>query len=282
MKISFVVLHYESIYDTVECIESILNLNSDCIQIIAVDNGSKKNKLKIIENNYKHCSNITFLYSNENLGFAKGNNLGFLYAKKFLHSDGIILCNNDLIFRQKEFIKVLEKSIFKIEVAGPKIISLVDGKNQNPVQYLYPDVHSVNIRIIKFYILYFLSYFGLDAFFKKIFAKEIIEFTSYKNDDYQLHGACLIFGPSYIKRFDGLYDGTFMYMEESILKWRCNYYDLKMEYIPELVVFHKEGSSTEKIYGEGRKKRQFYYKWNIRGCKLLKSIMDSVPDKGKS
>lgn len=269
IKISFVILHYESLLDTEECLQSLMMyLKDENVNVVIVDNGSKKEKLSEIEKKYD-LANIYYLYSDENLGFAKGNNIGFKFAKNNLHSDCIILCNNDLIFTQKDFVEKLRKKINIIDVAGPKIISLVDKKNQNPVPFLYPNVKSARIRLYKFYILYILSLLGMDNTLKNIFSKEIVEFTSYEKDDYQLHGACLIFGPNYIKRFEGLYDKTFMYMEESILKWSCIYNKMKMEYIPEIEVFHKEGSSTGKIYGQGKKKRQFYYHWNIDGCKQL-------------
>ena len=52
---------------------------------------------------------IHFIESGENLGFAKGNNIGFHYAKYELHSDIIILANNDLIFEQVDFMDQIEK-----------------------------------------------------------------------------------------------------------------------------------------------------------------------------
>ena len=64
-----------------------------------------------------------------------------------------------------------------------------------------------------------------------------------------------------------------MYGEESILKEMCKKNYMKMVYIKELEVFHKEGSSTDKVYGKGRKSRQFFYKWNIKSCKLLLKII---------
>ena len=64
-----------------------------------------------------------------------------------------------------------------------------------------------------------------------------------------------------------------MYMEESILKFITLRKKMKMCYLDELVVKHKEGSSTGQIYGKGKKKRQFYYTWNIDGCTQLVNLM---------
>ncbi len=280
MIISFVVLHYETLDDTENCIESLQKYQKENsnINIIVVDNGSQKGKLKLISNKYTD-EHIYFIYSEHNLGFAKGNNLGYLFAKNQLYSDTIILCNNDIVFKQPNFVELLEGRLIEqpFDVGGPRIVSLADGKNQNPVPYLYSTEKLIKKRITKYQVLSILGVFGLDNLARRIFAKNVEEIKDWKCSDYQLHGACLIFGKKYIEMFDGLYDGTFMYMEEGILKYIAQKNNLKMEYIDSLEVWHKEGSSTEKIYGSGKNKRLFYYKWNIDGCKqLLKMMMDDL------
>ena len=281
MNITVVVLHYENIKDTKECLDSLkkyLNDTKNNINVVVVDNGSIKEKTAAIEEDYVN-DKIYFIESGRNLGFAKGNNIGFHYAKYELHSDIIILANNDLIFKQVDFMNQIAKEMIEnhIDVAGPRIISLVDHKNQNPVPYAHPDLVSVNKRIFKLHVLKIMCYFGVDKFFQTIFSRKYS--TDVKSDNYQLHGACLIMANNYVKNYDGLYPKTFMYMEEDILKYITKRDNLIMKYFDGVEVFHKEGSSTEKIYGEGRKKRLFYYKWNIDGCKKLRQLMKSGRDK---
>ncbi|CBK79342.1 Predicted glycosyltransferases [Coprococcus catus GD/7] len=281
MNITVVVLHYENIKDTKECLDSLkkyLNDTKNNINVVVVDNGSIKEKTAAIEEDYVN-DKIYFIESCRNLGFAKGNNIGFHYAKYELHSDIIILANNDLIFKQVDFMNQIAKEMIEnhIDVAGPRIISLVDHKNQNPVPYAHPDLVSVNKRIFKLHVLKIMCYFGVDKFFQTIFSRKYS--ADVKSDNYQLHGACLIMANNYVKNYDGLYPKTFMYMEEDILKYITKRDNLIMKYFDGAEVFHKEGSSTEKIYGEGRKKRLFYYKWNIDGCKKLRQLMKSGRDK---
>ena len=281
MNITVVVLHYENIKDTKECLDSLkkyLNDTKNNINVVVVDNGSIKEKTAAIEEDYVN-DKIYFIESGRNLGFAKGNNIGFHYAKYELHSDIIILANNDLIFKQVDFMNQIAKEMIEnhIDVAGPRIISLVEHKNQNPVPYAHPDLVSVNKRIFKLHVLKIMCYFGVDKFFQTIFSRKYS--TDVKSDNYQLHGACLIMANNYVKNYDGLYPKTFMYMEEDILKYITKRDNLIMKYFDGAEVFHKEGSSTEKIYGEGRKKRLFYYKWNIDGCKKLRQLMKSGRDK---
>lgn len=72
MNISFVVLHYENIVDTRECIESLMQYmhKEDEVHIIIVDNGSIKGKANVIEKEVKN-KNIHYIYSPQNLGFAE-------------------------------------------------------------------------------------------------------------------------------------------------------------------------------------------------------------------
>ena len=80
---SFVILHYKNIQDTLECIASIKKQQNKDYSIIVVDNGTlTKNELKQLK---KETSDI--ICNQENLGFAKGNNLGCSYARKKYQPD---------------------------------------------------------------------------------------------------------------------------------------------------------------------------------------------------
>ena len=127
-------------------------------------------------------------------------------------------------------------------------------------------------------MLLFFSYLNLDILIKKAGAKEIEEFHPKAGEDYKLFGACLIFGREYINRFNGLFDGVFMYAEECILKERITRSGMNMKYYDDLEVFHKEGSSTGSTYGKGMKKRQFFYKCSIASCNVLKKIKEGSID----
>lgn len=275
-KIVFVVLHYETVDDTKTCIDSLLNyLDGDSVQIVVVDNGSKKGKLERSGGLYDGISQLHFLYSAENLGFAKGNNIGFLYAKKQLNADVIVLTNNDIVFKQNNFIELLlQKYDSGFDVAGPKIISLVDSKNQNPVPRIYKNIYDVKKRIAKFKILYLLSWFNIDLKLKSLLSKKKNEIDKENKEDFQLHGSCMFFAHEYLKKYNGLFDKTFMYGEESILKYMVDHNNLRMAYYKDLTVYHKEGGSTKSIWGKGKARRQFFYKWNIDSCKLLENLMN--------
>lgn len=276
-KTVFVVLHYETLDDTVKCLDSLEKyLQDPQVEIVLVDNGSKNGKLSAIEADYQK-DRIHFIYSQKNLGFANGNNLGFRYAKEQLDAQIIVLANNDLVFQQEDFVDVLRQKEAEtaFDVAGPKIISLMDGKNQNPVAVMYHGMKDVNKRILKDSILQLLCRFNLDVAAQKVLAKEIPEIEYCPGMDFQLHGACMFFANRYIEKYDGLCDKTFMYGEENILKYMVTRDQMHMAYLEDVTVYHKEGSSTGAIYGKGKGKRLFYYKWNLDSCKQLKKMMQS-------
>ncbi len=273
-KVAIVVLHYESTKDTIECLDSLIQyIDEDKVRIIVVDNGSKIRLIEQIADKYSDIEQIEIMRSDENLGFSKGNNLGFLYAKRQYSPEIIVLSNNDIVYDQKEFIDKLlyEYKRTQFDVAGPKIISLIDGKNQNPVGLVYHSAKEVKKRIRKFRILGFLSKWSLDTKIKSFAANEIPEYEA--TGDYQLHGACMFFANRYIQEYDGLYDGTFMYGEEFILKHIVTKEKMKMIYLPDLVVKHKEGASTKAFWGKGKKQRQFFYKWSVNSLTQLWKMM---------
>lgn len=285
MKISFVILHYLTIEDTKECIESILNnIKYEDINIIIVDNGSPNHSGKELESLYLLNTKVHIILNNENVGFAKGNNIGFLYAKNNLQTDFIILINNDTIIEQNNFCdNLLEVFVEKkFDICGPKIISLIDSKNQNPEKKFFESINDVRKMRIKFTFLYIISFLRIDNLvietlnIKKKFNISHKE----KNNEIQLHGSCLIFSPKYINKYNGLFDKTFMYLEECILKYISDRDGLSMVYTNKLMIYHKEDSATDAYMKKKIAKRRFYYKNSIESTKQLVKLMKSDAYKG--
>lgn len=274
-NISFVILHYNNLKDTRECVQSLKKyLSDENVNIVIVDNGSPQEKAQVLKEKFD-SSQIYFINSKVNLGFARGNNLGYRFAKYKLNADVIILTNNDTIYSQKNFITLLKKHYRAgFDIAGPRIVGINKKYryNQNPLPVQFKNMNDLKLRIFKLHVLYALSFFNLDIIAQNIFSKKVIENVR-KDKDFQLHGACLFFSGEYLKKFDGLYNGTFMYGEEDILKYRARRYNLTMKYFDDLWIKHKGGATTDKQHGNGIKKRQFYYRWSIDSYNKLKKIM---------
>ena len=290
-----VVLHYQNNKDTIECVDSLLGLkvpNGYNTAIIIIDNNSPNGLFHNIEKYYCDNENVVCIHSSENLGFAKGNNIGFKIAKYQFNAKYIVCSNNDIIVKDKDlFVKMVEyyKNTY-FHICGPQIISLVDGKFQNPVKKQYYSKNDIYKRIIKYTVLLGLSYFGLDTYIQNFYTKckvqkcgndsdnnyqvGVLQGSEIDQNDYQLHGAFLIFSEKYISLFDGFYDETFMYQEENILKYRCIKHKLTMKYCDAIFVSHKEGAATNAIAKSAKTKRQFYYRNNIISCKILIQLIE--------
>lgn len=107
MKISIIIVTYNSIDLIKDCLDSIYKYNdlhiSD-IEIIVVDNSNEDEGRKLetfLKNNYSQ--GITFI-KNQNLGYGQGNNVGIKVAK----GDIIAIMNPDVRLKEPLFNKTLE------------------------------------------------------------------------------------------------------------------------------------------------------------------------------
>ena len=72
-KIAIILVNYNGIDDTIDCIESIYKNKNENYNIIVVDNASKDKEGEEIAKKY---NDVKVINSNKNLGFSGGNNLG--------------------------------------------------------------------------------------------------------------------------------------------------------------------------------------------------------------
>lgn len=110
--VSIILVNYKNSSDTIECIESLREVDYKNFNVIIVDNASNDDSVQSIRNSIK---NEILIESKENLGFAGGNNLGIDYAIKN-GAEYVLLLNNDTTVESdflKELINTfdLEKSV---------------------------------------------------------------------------------------------------------------------------------------------------------------------------
>lgn len=86
--VSIVTVNYNQSKVTCELIESLRKITYNNIEIFVVDNGSPSDNPDVIKEEYPE---IILLKTNENLGFAGGNNYAFPYCK----GKYVLLINND-------------------------------------------------------------------------------------------------------------------------------------------------------------------------------------------
>jgi GT2 family glycosyltransferase len=91
-RISVILLNWNGLADTEECIES-LQKSSMPVDIYVVDNASANNQSTILKNKF---SAVRVLAQTDNLGFCKGNNVGIQQAIND-GTDYVLILNNDTI-----------------------------------------------------------------------------------------------------------------------------------------------------------------------------------------
>lgn len=262
MTIAYVILHYLAGEETIECARSILEATKDSAhdtRIVIVDNGSPNDSGELLEQTFGEEPQITLLHTGENLGFARGNNVGFAYAKQTLQADFIVMLNNDTLLQQRDFNEILVKKYTQTGygVLGPDIVT-ADGKHQNPGSKQSWSLKELRMLRLKRRVRNLLTWFGLDGVISRLIEarKEIYRAETLPGDVEHtiLHGACWIFSPKYLGKFDGLCPDTFLYMEEDILKLYADIYGFSMRYTDQLRIYHKEDIATNMTQGSTNKK----------------------------
>src|SRR5262245_37545143 len=103
-SVHIVILNWNGLDDTLECLESIRRLTYDNVTTIIVDNGSADDQAGDIE---KAFPDAVVLPQSENLGFCGGCNVGIQYALEN-GSDYVMLLNNDTIVSEDLVAKLLD------------------------------------------------------------------------------------------------------------------------------------------------------------------------------
>ena len=92
-KVGIVILTRNRYQDTKECLESVSRLSYSSYEVVVVDNASTDDSCQRLSQEFP---SVDFILAHENIGFARGNNLGIEY---FLRkgTDHIFLLNDDVV-----------------------------------------------------------------------------------------------------------------------------------------------------------------------------------------
>lgn len=218
-KVSVVILNYRVADLTLECILSVQKSTYENIEIIVVDNNSEDGIGKRLEK----FPEVTFIQSEDNLGYSGGNNLGI---KKALANgaDYILILNSDAKVEKDAISKLVDLADSNAgDILGPKI--------------LFPDKET---------IWYAGGVFDKNNVLGKhrgVDEKDNGQYDRTEETDY-VTGAAL-----FVKRevFDkiGLFDEKyFLYYEDSDFCFRARNEGFKIMYTPQAVVYHENAQST--------------------------------------
>ncbi len=278
----FVILHYQSLEETDGCVRNVLERLPNHGRIFVVDNGSPNGSGEALEELYRDNPDVKIILTGENLGFARGNNVGFREARKD-SPDFIVVMNNDVMIEQTDFLERIEASYGKnrFAILGPDVFSTKTRQHQNPQRMenytlreleraekklAFKDSHRWLLRIK--YILPRRKTPVRDA----PFVNETLE-------NVVLHGACYVFSKDFIRAHENcFYDKTFMYYESYILHYLAGAEGLKMVYDPSVKVIHHEDVSTNQTYGTMYRKAVFVNRCLLDSCRVFLSVMQGGRD----
>lgn len=228
-KVAIVILNYLNYEDTIECVESILSMQYSICGIVIVDNGSNNNSYQILKAKYNKKNKIKVISSGANLGYAKGNNIGIAYARKYLHADFVLVANNDTIFIDKFYIEGLLKEYQPgVGVLGGR--HLLKGN--------IVEARRISYRGFKTSIPGYINRLSRQH-------GSCFDFTVAKGEPIMiLQGCSLLFTPDFFKKYRGFYKRTFLYNEEVILYYMCMCKNMRQVYVPDVCIFHKQDMSS--------------------------------------
>lgn len=184
---------------------------------------------------------VYIVHSEDNLGFAKGNNLGVRFLSRNYPCDHILFSNDDIIIQEgtdlQPMINLLERDK-SIGAIGPDIVGL-DGRHQSPHRKVITPYRQI----------------GWMLFSKFRRRNNHKHEENYKPKPTPEEGICYwVSGAFFMMRFghfsavNGFDPDTFLYSEEPILAERLKRLGKSMYFYPKIQVTHLYGGSIKATY----------------------------------
>ena len=236
-RIGIVVVSYKSDDATVRFVREVLSKISLPAHIVIVDNGATDEAFASLS---ARLPETTVLQA-ENLGYARGNNLGVQWLADHVSPEYILFSNNDVEFASEAVVESLvrladmhpEAAAFGPAVVGP------GGDSQSPEPYM------------GLWKRYFLMYAATP--FLRPERKRKLFYLDYGNHaeeglHYRLSGSFfLVRTADFIAA--GMFDPhTFLYAEECILSERLSGIGKGCFYFPAVKVIHRHGETVRRHY----------------------------------
>ena len=281
VKFGVVILNYLAYQVTIDCIECFLKLDqtNKFMKIIVVDNHSPNDSYEILRKKYDANSQVEIVQTDENLGFARGNNYGYQILKKEMEPDFVIFSNDDILLKDQKLLSWIENMYIKYEFAvlGPKIYSKYGKYYQSPLENFSQNKNECRKKLFEYRLI--LAQLKVKRILHKK-SKSLAE-KKYKDAEYQtmttkktLHGSFLIMSKKYLNEFSEPFDSnTYLYMEENLLKLRCDTKSLTMLYSPDYEIIHLQAIATNMVVSDQTQRDYKRIKNIIASLKYYISIL---------
>ncbi len=282
-NIGVVILNYLAYEETIKCVEDFKAQNRENVnlKIIVVDNHSLNESEVALRDKFKGDDIVVIVRTHRNLGFANGNNFGYKKLLDYMQPDYVIFSNDDIILKNDNlFSWIIENDKkYQFGMLGPGIFSESGKFYQNPLENYTRDIRECK-KILKQQRIILLKIsikrlLGINKTKNK--NKLVLENSAYyekETTEKTLHGAFQIMSKRYLDLYAEPYDSaTFLYMEEYILKLRCDNSKLPMVYSPNYKVLHLQAVSTNMMHTSQIKKDCFRLKNLIKSLKYYMKLL---------
>ena len=232
MKLSIIIVNYNSKKQLKNCLDSLEKWASDCFdEIIVVDNASSKEKISA--NDFDQYKKVKFYSLDSNLGFGAANNFGVKQAG----GDLILLLNPDTLIID-DSIKSMARYYLNDEKIGAMTCLLygADGKT-----------------LQKSFFGKFQSLLGLTI--RRYNFQEVDTIKEFMPTDI-VTGACLLIKKSLFERIGGFDQNFFMYLEDDDLCKRLVDSGYQNGVFTKSKIIHLEGQSLN----SNKFRKRLYYK----------------------
>lgn len=176
------------------------------------------------------------LWTSENLGYARGNNLGACFLNRIGEYDYFLFSNDDIELSQPNTLEILVsrmKEDGRIGAIGPRVVGL-DGRDQSP-----HDTYVSPYRMIGWRLFPFLRRKN-KAMVTETPQKPSSRFT------YWVQGSFILVEARVFREIGMFDEHTFLYYEEPILAERLAKVGKTMYFDSDVEVVHYEGGSTKR------------------------------------
>jgi GT2 family glycosyltransferase len=222
--------------------------------LLIVDNNSEDGSVGSIRRAIVKFGNVELLESPKNRGYFGAANWALRhYLASHGAPDWVIVCNNDIVFNDREFLsRLFRTDPGAAGVVAPTIISGLTGHDANPSIRHRPR----EFRMMR-YRLWLSNYY---AMWLKQWLSPFVRRARYKfsrpalppgkglsRTIYAPHGSFLIFSRKFFEAGGFIDDGFFLYAEEFSVAEMCRHLGLPVIHDPELRVWHEESQSTGRM-----------------------------------
>lgn len=236
-KIATIILNFNGLKDTLDCLKSLVKINQNNFdhQVFLVDFSKDKSEADKIAIKFP---SIQIIRKKDNLGFAKGNNIGIRKALKW-GANYILLLNNDTLvsldFSSKLF-NYLEKNP-QVGAVSPKIY-FAKGFEYHKNKYKNSNLGKV------------IWYAGGKIDWNNIYGSHIGvdqvdtgQFGKISETDF-FSGACVLIKANILDIIGLFNPKLFLYWEDADLSIRIKKAGFKIMYFPNSHIWHKNAGSS--------------------------------------